>query len=413
MPAPRKLLLPSDRLTSFHPGSIRPFLAPLPLEQTRPMRLLDEPAFLSATIGKIYDCALRPEGWRDVMLDLGAVIGARRAFFGTMKPNSAADALVVADVDSVDPDMQTYMPLNPVAPIAMVWPVDKAFVSSRDYGLGPLRASRYYREYLAPRGDLDAMAFVVTRESDRFGHWLLVTQDDRPPITQEEAAGMELVAPHIRRAAEISNVLGAQRLSAETYRAALDQIDSAVLIVDGNRRVVYANPRAGSALAAGTALRIGADSRLRGATDGAERALRRAGAATEGGFEAPVEGTDGEERLLFAVSLDLTREDRLGQAERSTLLVLRSPREDTRNPVVIASRTFGLTPAQVQVLAFLAQGHAPEGIADILGVATSTVKTHLAELFRRTGTARQAELVARALSLASPLRTGPLPEGKA
>jgi hypothetical protein len=63
-----------------------------------------------------------------------------------------------------------------------------------------------------------------------------------------------------------------------------------------------------------------------------------------------ITGLDGEKRLPFAET-------------RSVLLVLRSPREATRNPVAVAARVFGLTPAQVQVLAFLAQGHAPEAIA--------------------------------------------------
>ena len=58
----------------------------------------------------------------------------------------------------------------------------------------------------------------------------------------------------------------------------------------------------------------------------------------------------------------------------------------------------------MQVLAFLTQGHAPDGIADLLGVSGTTVRSHLADLFARSGTSRQAELVARTLSLASPLR---------
>jgi DNA-binding CsgD family transcriptional regulator len=83
---------------------------------------------------------------------------------------------------------------------------------------------------------------------------------------------------------------------------------------------------------------------------------------------------------------------------------MRSPREDTRNPIAIAARLFDLTPTQVQVLSFLAQGHAPDAIADILGVGMATIRKHLKDLFARSGTSRQAELVARTLSLASPLR---------
>jgi FixJ family two-component response regulator len=59
------------------------------------------------------------------------------------------------------------------------------------------------------------------------------------------------------------------------------------------------------------------------------------------------------------------------------MLVLRSPREDTRNP---------------------------EAIAEIIGVSLTTVRTHPSDLFRKTETARQAELVARAVPCLSAAR---------
>jgi hypothetical protein len=40
------------------------------------MRLLRDPAFLSATIGAIHDCALDPTRWSTVMGDLAALLGA-------------------------------------------------------------------------------------------------------------------------------------------------------------------------------------------------------------------------------------------------------------------------------------------------------------------------------------------------
>ncbi|HZF75232.1 MAG TPA: helix-turn-helix transcriptional regulator [Acetobacteraceae bacterium] len=371
------------------------------------MRLLQDPALLAATIGSIYDCVLEPERWEAVLAGLGGLIGARRGFLGIATAGGETRGRIcLHGLQSVE-DATRHATINPLLPLGLVQPPDRAYVVSRDYGLSTLMATRFYREVLAPRADLDSISFVVMREGDAFAHWILITQDDRAPITAEEAAGFELIAPHIRRAVEISNVLGMQRLAAESYRAALGQLDAAVLILDGGRRPAYANARAETVLGTERLLRV-RQGRVQGATEGAERALRR---ATEGtmaggaaGFEEGLAATDGEEWLLFAVALDPGGDDKLGIAARSVMLVLRAPREDTRNPVAIAARLFDLTPAQVQVLAFLSQGHAPDAIAEILGVTVATVRTHLAELFRRTGTTRQAELVARTLSVASPLR---------
>jgi DNA-binding CsgD family transcriptional regulator len=58
---------------------------------------------------------------------------------------------------------------------------------------------------------------------------------------------------------------------------------------------------------------------------------------------------------------------------------------------------FGLTNAEHQVAQALAQGHSVTDIARDQGVAVSTVRTHLSALFSKTGTQRQAELVAMLL----------------
>ncbi|HMN80731.1 MAG TPA: helix-turn-helix transcriptional regulator [Burkholderiaceae bacterium] len=388
------------------------------------MRVLEDSAYLSALIGRIYDCALRPEGWQAVMAELAGTIGARGGVLGVTTVGGSEGSFVVKHgVEDFTPEISARMnPINPVLPMVLVWPVDRALVASRDFGMERLQATRFYREWLAPRGDRDTVGFALTREGSAIGHWNLITKDDRGPIRDDEAAGLELVAPHMRRAVEISNVLGMQRVAAETYRDALDQLDAAVLIVGDARRIAYANPRAESMLAGNDVLSL-REGRVCGANPGAERALRAAlgegaeqgrralpgagsGPMRPGGLEAPVTGIDNAERLMFSVTLETLHDNPFAAPGRSTLLVLRAPREDTRNPIAIAARVFQLTPMQVQVLAFLAQGHAPDDIADLLGLSVKTVRTHLAELFRRTDSTRQADLVARVLSVASPLRGG-------
>ena len=55
---------------------------------------------------------------------------------------------------------------------------------------------------------------------------------------------------------------------------------------------------------------------------------------------------------------------------------------------------FGLTPREVDVARLCRQGKAPAAIAEELRIALSTVRTHVLQLFSKTGTQRQSELVA-------------------
>jgi DNA-binding CsgD family transcriptional regulator len=63
---------------------------------------------------------------------------------------------------------------------------------------------------------------------------------------------------------------------------------------------------------------------------------------------------------------------------------------------------FGLTPAEARVLARLGQGESIDAAAAAIGVARTTVKTHLARILSKTGTHRQADLVALVGRLATP-----------
>lgn len=58
---------------------------------------------------------------------------------------------------------------------------------------------------------------------------------------------------------------------------------------------------------------------------------------------------------------------------------------------------WGLTDAQRATLGDLARGHTVEAIATRRGVKEGTIRTHLHELFKRTGLRRQADLVRLAL----------------
>jgi DNA-binding CsgD family transcriptional regulator len=68
---------------------------------------------------------------------------------------------------------------------------------------------------------------------------------------------------------------------------------------------------------------------------------------------------------------------------------------DTRaeRPPEQLRRLYGLTPKEAQVASRLVSGMSPAEIRDDLGVTIHTVRGHLKQLFAKTGTHRQAELV--------------------
>jgi DNA-binding CsgD family transcriptional regulator len=70
----------------------------------------------------------------------------------------------------------------------------------------------------------------------------------------------------------------------------------------------------------------------------------------------------------------------------------------------VLAALYNLTPAEARVFVQVAAGMTRAEAAGVLGVGPNTVKAHLAEIFAKTGTRRQADLVALAAAITLPLR---------
>jgi DNA-binding CsgD family transcriptional regulator len=74
---------------------------------------------------------------------------------------------------------------------------------------------------------------------------------------------------------------------------------------------------------------------------------------------------------------------------------------DCELPVV--TKCFGLTKAEARTLDHLAKGLSVAAAATALSLSVNTVKTHLQNIFAKTGTARQKDLMKLVDDLRSPL----------
>ena len=76
---------------------------------------------------------------------------------------------------------------------------------------------------------------------------------------------------------------------------------------------------------------------------------------------------------------------------------------DGPSPPEAIAKAFKLTPTELRVLlAIVEVGGVPE-VAETLGIAETTVKTHLRQTYQKTGTNRQADLVKLVAAFSNPL----------
>jgi DNA-binding CsgD family transcriptional regulator/PAS domain-containing protein len=369
------------------------------------MRHVSAEAF-STLVGSIYDCALDPARWHDTVTDLCRWLEFRT---GALALQEMPSGHVLLDVttgvyaDDIE-RMRTYGPDvierwgGPAVMATM--PLDEPLVLSR---VNPRHTEcRYSREWSRPLGFIDTLAIGFFRDPGSVSSLSLCRHVDDGPIGDEEIDVARLFVPHLKRALTISRLLDARAVERASFAAVLDGLSVAVLLVGRDLRLMHAN-RAGETL-----LRTGDPLGLRAGRVTAPAALA---AALDAALAAPLDGigrrglgiparrSDGEELVLHLLPLA----DASPLPGAAAALFVAPATQPHPAPLAAIAALFDLTPAEARVLERIAAGRTEAETAAALGVAPSTVHTHLLRLFDKTRTRRQADLVALVASFTLPI----------
>jgi DNA-binding CsgD family transcriptional regulator len=218
---------------------------------------------------------------------------------------------------------------------------------------------------------------------------------------------VSLTLPHVRRALRVGSSLARRQADADAFSDVLDHLSAGLFLLDAQGRIVHTNSAADGMLSDGGLLRA-VGGRLVGGAVPVERALRDSAispgnddmALGRAGVVVPLRTGDGERYIARALPL-VDAQQRGGEAA-TAVFVRRATMESPSPPDVIAE-TYKLTPTELRVLTALVEIGGVPDVAAALGVAETTVKTHLARLFAKTGARRQAELVKLVAGFAMPL----------
>jgi DNA-binding CsgD family transcriptional regulator len=231
----------------------------------------------------------------------------------------------------------------------------------------------------------------------------------RAGLAHEARLRLAMIMPHMRRALRVTEDLARSRAEAAVLADTIDGLGAGLFIVDGATRILHTNAAARRLLAAEDVL-CSRGGRLVACDPQANRSLRLAVTAADGPVDAvpgpwPLIAANGTRRVGHVRPLKAAARS-YGEAPQEALaavLVYRAGMECPRPPDVIA-KSYNLTPTELRVLLAIVEiGGTPE-VAATLGIAPSTVRTHVGRLFEKTGTKRQAELVRLAAGFASPFQ---------
>jgi DNA-binding CsgD family transcriptional regulator len=356
---------------------------------------------LSDLISVVYDAAIDQSLWENAIERVAYFVGGVGA------------GLFCKDVDaqhvSAPHRFGIVWPL-PVALFRQIYPaavghflaeIEQPVATADLMPYDELTATGFYREWAGPQGLVDFVSTVLDRSATSVAMFGVFRHERDGFVDDETRHRMQLIAPHIRRAVLIAGMFDLKLAEAATFADTLDGLDAGLCLVDAGGRLIHANA-AGQAILDARDILYAAGGRLAACDAQVNQTLREVFAAAGQGDAAlgtkgiamPLTGKDGERYVAHALPLTSGARRPAGIAYtavaalfvRKAALVM-SPRSE------VIGKIFNLTPAELRVLLAITEvGGIPE-VAAALGVANTTVKTHVSRLFEKTGASRQADLV--------------------
>jgi DNA-binding CsgD family transcriptional regulator len=379
--------------------------------QTSPMSEAEQ---LSSLIGDIYDAALDRSLWVDVLRSAMKFVGAQGS--GLLSRDAVSKSADIHYGLGVAPDYvqlyeDTYARLDPSTMTMFFSEVGQVASIVDQMAYDEFVKSRFYQEWARPQGWVDSVQAVLDKSVTSFALVSFLRNKASGLVDDTMRQRTRLIVPHLRRAVLVGRLIDLKTAEAATFADAADGLGAGMFFVDASARIVHANASGHVMLAQGSLLCV-VDGKLVPNDASAEQALNEVYAMAERGDAAvgvkgiavPLMALDGERHVAHVLPLTSGARRRAATSYAAAAAVfVQKATLDTPSPQELIVKLYKLTPAELRVLLAIVQiGGVPE-TAETLGVAESTVKTHLHRLFEKTGAKRQADLVKLMAGYASPL----------
>ncbi|MBX9711062.1 MAG: LuxR family transcriptional regulator [Xanthobacteraceae bacterium] len=362
---------------------------------------------LSNLIEEVYDAALEPALWNDVVSRISDFVDAQAC--GLISKDSASKSGATHYYCGVDPHyIQLYSdtysrfdPLKTLPPLGQVVGIPD-LVAYDEYRRGP-----FYQEWLRPQGCVDVANALLEKSGSSAVLLTFLPGKDRM-LDSKMRRRIALVAPHAHRALLINKAIDFKETAAATFADVLNTLSAGIFLIDAHCQIVHTNAAGQDMLCADDVLRsVGGRLVVRDVQ--ISQALKQVCVFIDvtkcpRSAAFPLIALDGERYIAHLLPLASATRGTTGTAYKAVAaLFVRKAALDSQSCGDLIARTFELTPAETRVLLSIVEVGGVPGTAEALGIAETTVKTHLHRVFAKTGASRQADLVKLTAGFSNPL----------
>ncbi|TGQ64137.1 helix-turn-helix transcriptional regulator [Mesorhizobium sp. M00.F.Ca.ET.186.01.1.1] len=368
---------------------------------------------LSSIIGDIYDCVLNPEDWAGVMTRITEAVDAAYSTIalastgdnhGRFAAQSPWDPVQMRALQE-DYDFDAIPGLR----AAVAGDVDTPVATLSLMSETELQQTPFFQNWAKPQGLREGCIVKFVHTPDRMGLLGCTTRASRGIITVEEQRFLALLAPHLRRASLIGDLLDQARITTSLYRQTLDHVAVPVVLTGANGAILHANGAADRMLS-GQGPILSRNGLLQPQNPAIARSLLEAIASAAGedaslgsrGIGLPVSAPGQPPAVAYVLPLT-EGTARAAFRPACAAVFVSTTTSSSPLPEAVLTTLFDLTPAEARVLLRIGGGSTASESALSLGIGENTLKTHLNRIFAKTGTRRQADLVKLVSDMGTPL----------
>lgn len=348
-------------------------------------------------IDRLYDGTTEPEAWTQALAGLCELTGADHLL--TMVQDSAMASFPLVASVRIEPSAMDRFVGVAAGCIAMIQNFDerRSFDFQSVVPRSQFLRSDLFHDVIRPMGGYRALLSVPFRQG-AYDSFIAVC---RPAKAEEfgaaETAMLDRLVPHVTRAMRVKIKLDHAAQRVEAALGAFDRLAVGMAIVDTELRVVVVNRRGEQMIAQRDGLVL------------SSHALAAASPAGTSWLQLMVQRAASDDpRTAGSYTLRLERRSsgppwqitakRLasggGSGRRLVALMIEETERTVGDVSPVLISTYGFTAREAALAVALANGNDLAASAGRLGISIGTARNYLKSIFVKTGTRRQAELVA-------------------
>lgn len=356
-------------------------------------------------VSSIYEAALQPEKWDQVILNIASPLNCHAGQFTAVNKkvdfnvfNSSQISMEKAYQD-FDEEIKegihsrANFVLHESKPMTVI--TDYMHSSESD-----MAKDIFYQEGTAHNYNANYYGAIVLEKSEQSFLALACFRGKKDGhFQQEECQHLAMLAPHIKRSVELMRINRLQALT-EGVLPVLNELEAGIFVLDNQAKIVELNNIARGFLKRQDGL-YECNRRLNLRDAKAMKLLKEdMHGILSGEFSCPSGGfyinakRSNPNRLPYSLMVIplVSRVDQL--AGFSMLLLICDPEEQSLNIRHKLVQLYGLTPSEVQLAEALYEGQSLKQIAEERGVSYETPRFHLKNIYSKMDIKRQSELIA-------------------